>query len=382
MFARFSVLAALLVSISQFAISSSEPARAEEVLNIGDAAPPLAVSSWVKGDKIEKFDPDKTYVVEFWATWCGPCKASIPHLTELAKQYKEKGVQFIGVDVWENDTNKVQPFVDEMGEKMDYNVGLDTVAAGTDPSDGKMAKNWLAAAGEGGIPTAFVVHDGKIAWIGHPMSLAEPLEKILAGKWDLAAMAKDRLAQKEKERKFEQARVAVLKPYYQKDYKATLAALDQVAQDSPDLTDEFDGVRLAALCNSGDTKAGLALGEKMFEAYKNDPASLNNKYWELIDPQRVDQVDPGVAKLALKAMQRAVELTHEQEPSLLDSLAEAQFRAGDAKAAVASEQKCIDLIKQQYKDLPDSALKEFNDHLARYQKTAAKDSDKKDSDKK
>ena len=90
----------------------------------------MAVSSWVKGDKVEEFEPGKTYVVEFWATWCGPCRASIPHLTELAQKYKDKDVRFIGVDVWERDTSLVKPFVEEMGDKMDYSVALDGVPEG------------------------------------------------------------------------------------------------------------------------------------------------------------------------------------------------------------------------------------------------------------
>jgi thiol-disulfide isomerase/thioredoxin len=61
--------------------------------------PPLKVAKWIKGKPVQRFEPGKVYVVEFWATWCGPCRRSIPHLTELAKKFKGK-VTFIGVSIW------------------------------------------------------------------------------------------------------------------------------------------------------------------------------------------------------------------------------------------------------------------------------------------
>ena len=184
---------ALLALASLMAGMASLAAAAK--LGPGDPAPPMQVFRWVKGTPVTSFAAGKLYVVEFWATWCGPCKASIPHLTELAKKYAGK-VTFSGISISEARTQKpggtkvaymtaVRKFVQDEGSEMAYNVGADGPT-------GTMSSSWMDAAGQQGIPTAFIVgRDGKLAWIGHPMvGLDEALGQIVAGTFDYAAERK------------------------------------------------------------------------------------------------------------------------------------------------------------------------------------------------
>jgi thiol-disulfide isomerase/thioredoxin len=61
----------------------------------------------------------KVILLDFWATWCGPCKVEIPHFIEFQNQYGKEGLQVLGVSV-DDPVDKLLPYVQEM--KMNYPV--------------------------------------------------------------------------------------------------------------------------------------------------------------------------------------------------------------------------------------------------------------------
>ena len=314
---RFLTLAPALAAALTVSIVSA--ARAE--LTIGDPAPVLKVGKWVKGEPIT-LAKGKVHVVEFWATWCPPCRETIPHLTKLAKKFQNEA-DFTGVSI-SNSTNAVVSFVKEMGAKMDYNVAVDT------DSD-FMSTNWMKAAKRNSIPTAFIIDkEGKIAWIGYPGTMEGPLSAIIEGKWDIA-MAKERDAEEKAVEVKEKAAEVKEEAAEVKKQQEDVAAF---------------GAQLETLLAEGKTDEVLALADKTAATSPFMTAQVAQTLFMIAYTvaESKEELPPQLAKLKdaiLPMAQKAVDLTKGEDGFMLDTLAFIHYKAGNVKKALALQKKAI-----------------------------------------
>ncbi|MDX8463239.1 TlpA disulfide reductase family protein [Mesorhizobium humile] len=158
-------------------------------LQMESQAPPIKVETWLRGEPFASFQPGKVYVVEFWATWCGPCAAAALQLVQLQEKYKDVGLEVVGVAADEDASSPVEvraklgAWLAEKCPDLNYRIAFDPT--------GEMNKLWREPSFSVGIPTSFVVdRDGHIAFIGHPRQLDEVLPKVLNGSWRASDEAK------------------------------------------------------------------------------------------------------------------------------------------------------------------------------------------------
>lgn len=342
---RTSLLLASICLVS-FAFSSLAD------LKPGDAAPKKLPSQWAQGEPVKSFEPGKVYLVEFWATWCGPCREAIPHLNELHNKFKDKGLVIISVNDGETE-QKVKLFLQQEGTNMSYRVGLDP--------DQELVKAWWGPSLEGfGIPHGYLIDKtGRILFAGHPMELTEEtLQQTLDG-----TMTVEKMAASQKELDSRQARLSLatefMRNFEKQDWAKAGAALDELEKSYGGDAKRLTAVRfqrLRLLLRQGNAKAASEFAAKQSETdYKDDPEFLDGMAWLLITESGVEQRD---LPLAEKLCRRSDELTQHKNPQALDTLSRILFMAGKKDDAIKTQTDAIALadgaVKQELQKNLDS----------------------------
>ena len=399
----------LLSSLAFAAALAAYPTFAAE---LGQPAAPLKITDWVKGKPVDlaAAKGKQVVVVEFWATWCGPCRTSIPHLTEMQKKFKD--VVFIGVS--DEEVATVKKFVNKMGGEMDYTVAVD--------DNRQTSKGYMEAFEQNGIPHSFIVDlEGRIVWHGHPMDgLEEAVAEVVAGKFDLSK-AKKRAGAEDLMREFYEAAMEGTDEAKITKLGKELEALDaEIGGLTPGRKFSADEVRksakfrrllqdyqLAMMSKKGGTNLtrieGLlkenapegfnfaefkesmqlnqtfrdyymaasgrgsadqlaGLGKKLGEVATTNAAILNEWAWTLLTDERVKTRDYALAAKLAKA---AVDASGGKEAGVLDTYARALFDSGKTAEGIEWQKKAVAAADD------DETKKQLEETLKKYQAKAA-----------
>jgi thiol-disulfide isomerase/thioredoxin len=339
---------------SSAAIDAKLPA-----LVVGSPAPELKVEAWLKGTGTETFAKGQVYLVEFFATWCGPCFESMPHLSEMQEKYGDK-LRVIAVSVREGDDSdtkytdatreSVRAYVTKNDKRMRFVVGYD--------GGRKLARTtWTDAAEQDGVPTAFVIDgQGRIAYIGHPAveRCEQAIEQVLAGTFDLADASQKYTARIREERAFDAAR----KLFTDGKVDESLKQMDELVKASPKWARTVSFEKFQNLIAAARFDAAMDEAVRILDVHDVSSGALGlmtDRLLKLSGPQaeRANQI-------ALRAALRAVEKNTDNYPVPPANLAAVYWKLGKKEDAITWQRKALELA-------PEDAKKNFEPTLRTYE---------------
>jgi tetratricopeptide (TPR) repeat protein len=217
----------------------------------------------------------------------------------------------------------------------------------------------MTAAAQNGIPTAFIVRDGTVQWIGHPMTMDKPLEQVVAGTWDAPAYRTTFEAKQAEVRAAQKRMTAIRKARETGDWDAILAILDaDMAKATGPAkmglqVQKFD----VLLMDAKRPEPAYALGRELASEHRDNPMLLNQLAWTVLDNPKVSTRN---LDFALSTAQAAVTASKGKDAAIMDTLARAHWELGDKPQAIEWQKKAIEIADE-------ASAKQLRETLEKYE---------------
>jgi thiol-disulfide isomerase/thioredoxin len=352
-FVRSAVMATLPIAAIAFltlaCVDAPHSAVAAEKLVVGSPAPKLNIEHWVhngngKFPKVTSFEAGKVYVVEFWATTCGPCIQSMPHLAQLQTTLADKGLQIISIS-----SEPIETVKDFLKNKIEDANGKETTIGEltkaycltTDP-DGSSDIDYMLAANQNGIPCSFIVgKDSKIEWIGHPMQMDSVLDSVIGDSWDREGyIAEQKL--------IEEINVTIRGLTRQKKYAEAAEALDGFIAKVADKRIHFGlyKTKIDMLIRAkADIKEIAKSYAALFASCESEPLFVQDAAWSAFEMYTEDKLpSKEIIRMSAAAVEKAIGgVQGADKANMLDTLARLNFAIDQLDAAIQAQLKAVAL---------------------------------------
>jgi len=295
---------------------------------------------WLKGEPIQTFAKGNVYVLDFSSVLCSPCRAFIPHLTQLTHRYAGR-VIVAGVYVYENPEDDtistlyqegVRRFISRMGSRIGYKVVVDGPTR-------QLAKAWMQAGGYEGLPTTFVVDQaGRMVWAGYPPGLESVLERVLSRTFSLSDGP-------DLDRRRISADTRIYMARKRKDYRAALAITDSLIREVPvDKHLYFEKFKTLLAANESEA---YSFARWVAEGPCSDTEPvLFYIAREIVERDHAHSLHEPDYKLVIQLVDQALCLSRSDLISALlyDVKAQAYLLMGDKQRAIKAERKAIKAV--------------------------------------
>tara|TARA_B110000444_G_C18709238_1_gene532903 strand:- start:99 stop:713 length:615 start_codon:yes stop_codon:yes gene_type:complete len=137
-----------------------KPPKKSKVVSTSSVVAPNFILSNLEGKEVTLYEmKGKVIILNFWATWCGPCRQEIPAFNRLYEKYKDDGLEIVGVTIQSGSNQAIQNFSDKF--KINYN--LLTGIKGGEPEETFFEYGRATGTGARAVPTTYIIdRDGYV----------------------------------------------------------------------------------------------------------------------------------------------------------------------------------------------------------------------------